>query len=167
MIGTELALGVTNSPLQSLVQGSGTALRIDALAFGEIFDGAPELRRLIYRYVHVVMTQLALTTVCNSFHSLAARLARWLLLSHDRSQNGSFRLTHKFLAQMLGVRRVGVTNAAGDLRRQNLIHYERGEISVLNPTGLQDVSCTCYQSAIRVYQTILGTDHQREANVRL
>ncbi|MEQ8205583.1 MAG: Crp/Fnr family transcriptional regulator [Woeseia sp.] len=156
MLGIPLVLGVNATIMQSMVQGTGSALRLDAATFLHDLEMLPELRLRLYRYIYVVMAQLALTVTCNSFHSLDARLARWLLMSHDRAQLGSFHLTHKFLGQMLGVRRVGVTNAAGRLQRQKVVRYSRGNIDILDREGLEKLSCSCYVSAKDIYERVLG-----------
>jgi CRP-like cAMP-binding protein len=156
MLGTSLALGVNSSMLQALVQGSGTALRLDAASFRRELEDIPALRKQLHRYIYVLQIQLALTAACINFHSLDLRLARWLLMTHDRADFGSFHLTHKLLAQMLGVRRVGVTNAAGLMQKCNLLKYSRGEITILNRAGLEKVACSCYQASKDVYEGVLG-----------
>ena len=156
MLGTPLVLGVSSSTLQALVQGSGAALRISTASFNRELDRLPALRQQLNRYVYVLQAQLALTAACNRFHSLDLRLARWLLMTHDRADFGNFHLTHKFLAQMLGVRRVGVTNAAGLLQKQKLLSYSRGEITILSRDGLEKASCTCYQASKDIYESVLG-----------
>lgn len=156
MLGLPLVLGVNATMMQAMVQGSGEALRIDVAAFRYEIEQVPALRRQLHRYIYVTMMQLSVTTTCNSFHSLEARLARWLLLTHDCAHLGSFQLTHTFLAQMLGVRRAGVTHAAGKLQARKLIRYSRGNISVLNRPGLEKVSCGCYRSGVKAYEQVLG-----------
>jgi CRP-like cAMP-binding protein len=156
MLGTPLVLGVDTSTLQALVQGSGTALRMSAASFRRALEQRPSLRRQLGRYIYVLHAQLAMTAACINFHSLDLRLARWLLMTHDRVGSGNIHLTHKFLAQMLGVRRVGITNAAGLLQKQKLVSYSRGEITILNRTGLEKKSCACYQASKRVYESVLG-----------
>lgn len=156
MLGTPLILGVSSSSLQALVQGPGVALRMSAASFRRELDALPAVRQKLNRYVHVLHVQLALTAACIRFHSLDLRLARWLLMTHDRAGSGSFHLTHKFLAQMLGVRRVGITNAAGLLQKRKILSYTRGEITILNRTGLEKASCSCYQASKDVYTRILG-----------
>ncbi len=156
MLGTALVLGVTSSTLQARVQGSGSALCMSAATFCRELEHLPALRQQLNRYVYVLQAQLALTAACIRFHSLDLRLARWLLMTHDRAGMRKIHLTHKFLAQMLGVRRVGITNAAGILQEQKLLSYSRGEITILNRAGLEKVSCTCYQSSKHVYERVLG-----------
>lgn len=155
MLGIPVVLGMNSSTLQAMVQGSGGALRISAPSFRRKLEQIPALRQQLNRYVHVLRAQLAMSAACISFHSLDLRLARWLLMTHDRADFGSFHLTHKSLAQMLGVRRVGITNAAGLLQKQKLLRYSRGEITILNRTGLEQVSCTCYQAAKDMYASVL------------
>jgi CRP-like cAMP-binding protein len=130
MLGTSLVLGVNSSMLQARVQGSGTALRLDVASFRRELEHIPALRKQLNRYIYVLQNQLATTAACINFHSLDLRLARWLLMTHDRADFGSFHLTHKFLAQMLGVRRVGITNAAGLLQKRKLLSYSRGHITI-------------------------------------
>jgi len=151
MLGATLALGVTTSPLRAVVQGSGSALRMTIARFRRELRNSAELRRTLDMYLYVLFEQLAQTAACNSFHEVQARLARWLLMTHDRAPGGRFRLTHLFLAEMLGVRRSAVTIAAGVLQRRRLIHYTRGHISVLSRSGLEAASCECYAAALEAY----------------
>jgi len=154
-LGTPTVLGVHSSPLQGLVQGSGTALRLSAHAFRRRLDSSPALQRTLSKYTYVLLAQLAVSAGCIRFHRLEARLARWLLMTHDRANSNEFHLTHEFLAQTLGVRRVGVTNAAGALQKRNLIAYTRGKIVILDRPGLEAASCPCYQTGRDIYASIL------------
>jgi len=156
MLGAPLILGVNVSTFQALVQGSGSALCMSTASFRHELERLPALQLQLRRYTHVLLEQLALTAACLSFHSLDLRLARWLLMTHDRANCDSFHLTHKFLAQMLGVRRVGITNAAGLLQKQKLLRYSRGEITILNRAGLENASCRCYQKTKDVYERFLN-----------
>lgn len=156
MLGSSLALGVDAAPLHTLVQSAGRALRISAARFRRELDATPALRRTTYRYVYVLMAQLSLAAACLSFHVLDARLARWLLMTHDRAGSDELRVTHERLAQMLGVRRVGVTKAAGALQERKLLSYSRGDITILDRAGLEAASCGCYGAGRDVYERILS-----------
>lgn len=145
MLGVSLALGVSDSPVCAMVHGSGTAWRMTSAQFLCEFQQNVLLQQKVYRYIHELMVQLTQTAVCNRFHSIEARLARWLLMTRDRVLSNQLHLTHDLLGSMLGVRRVGITQAAGALRQQKLIRYSRGEISILDGVGLEAAACPCYQ----------------------
>jgi len=157
MLGTSLLLGVSSSPQHALVQGAGTALRMSAATFRRQCNGNAALRQHLHRYVHVLMGQLAQTAACTRFHLIEARVARWLLMTRDRAHSNRFHLTHEFLAYMLGVRRVGITQAAGSLQAHGLIDYSRGEIVINDGAGLENASCPCYLRANQMYEQVLGT----------
>jgi CRP-like cAMP-binding protein len=151
MLGATLQLGISTAPLQAIVQGAGSALRITAEQFHLQLRKSPDLQRTLDSYLYVLIEQLAQTAAYNSFHEVQARLARWLLLTHDRAHSDHFHLTHLFLAEMLGVRRSAVTIAAGELQRRQLIRYTRGQITVRSRRGLEEVSCECYAAAVDAY----------------
>jgi CRP-like cAMP-binding protein len=144
MVGVPLVLGAQASPVRAQVQGSGSALRMKAASFREALKRCQPLQHEVYRYVYVKLVQARQTAACNRFHGVSARLARCLLMTSDRVLSDRFHLTHEFLADSLGVRRVGVTNAAGALQRRGLIRYRRGDIRVLDRRGLIQASCECY-----------------------
>jgi len=156
MFGIPLVLGVDVSPVRAVVQGAGSALRMEAPAFCRELGRSPELQREVDRYVFVHLSQLAQTAACTRFHVVEARLARWLLMTQDRAHADNFHVTQEFLALMLGVRRVGVTKAASSLQRRRLIHYSRGNMTVLDRRGLKAASCGCYKADRDSYDRILG-----------
>jgi len=145
MVGSPLALGVDRSPVRALVQGGGSAMRMSAGSFRSALRRSPPLQRGLLRYVHALMSQVTQTAACNRFHLVEARLARWLLMTRDRMRANEFRLTQEFLSHMLGVRRVGVTEAAGALQQRKLIKYSRGVIGILDASGLEAAACSCYR----------------------
>lgn len=162
MAGIPLALGIGVSPIRALVQRTGTAMRMESARFGREFSRNPSLRRDLFRYTHALMAQATQTAVCSRFHLLEARLARSLLMTRDRMRSNDFRLTHEFLAHMLGVRRVGVTKAAGTLQHRNLIRYSRGGIRILDGKGLEAASCRCYQIVKNGHDRAQGGHSNRE-----
>jgi len=151
MLGATLALGVNTIPLRGVVQGSGTALRMTAPQLRRELRDSPALQRTLKRYLYVLMAQLSQSSVCLCFHEVPMRLARWLLMTHDRAHADHFHLTHEFLAGMIGVQRSAITIAAGELQASGLIRYSRGEINILNRRGLEAASCECYQLLVEDY----------------
>lgn len=156
MVGVPIVLGVDVSPLQTLVQGAGMTLRMSVASFRRELASSVALRRKLHRYIYVSLYQLAQSAACNRFHALDARLAHWLLMTQDRAHSNEFHLTQEVLGKMLGVRRVGVTNAAGLLQKRNLVRYRRGNIAILDRAGLEAVSCGCYRAGKDAYESILG-----------
>ena len=144
MVGVPLVLGSKVSPVRVLVQGTGTALRMTAASFMREFRINSALRRESYLYAYALMNQVSQTAACNRFHVVEQRLARRLLMSQDRVRADAFRMTHDFLAHMLGVRRVGVTEAAQVLQKRGLIDYARGNITIIDRIGLESAACACY-----------------------
>jgi CRP-like cAMP-binding protein len=155
MLGTPLVLGVAAAPALARVQDAGTAWQIDSGAFRAELALSVVLRRRLQRYVHVVMCQSAQTAACTRFHVLESRLARWLLMTRDRVHSDHFHSTHESLALILGVRRAGITHAAGALQQQKLIRYSRGDITVLDRRGLEASACGCYVANRNTYARIM------------
>jgi CRP-like cAMP-binding protein len=156
MLGITLILGIDVAPFRALVQGAGSAFRITTALFRQQLAQSPALQQLLKRYLYVSIKQLAQNGACTRFHVVEARLARWLLMTEDRAHSQHFYITHVFLAYILGVRRVGVTRAASSLQKQNLIRYQRGDVTILDRAGLEAVSCKCYLADKAIYQKILG-----------
>ncbi|MCD0422285.1 Crp/Fnr family transcriptional regulator [Rubrivivax sp. JA1024] len=151
MLGTALLLGQDVSPVQARVQCRGESLRVTAPALRLELAASEVLRAHLLRYVHVLMMQLVSATACMRYHPIVQRLARWLLMGQDRAESDRFHVTHELLAGLLGARRVGITIAAGELQRQGLIRYHRGELSVLDRAGLEATACPCYASDREIY----------------
>ena len=166
MFGIPLALGVGVSPMHSLVQGSGAAWRIGTAEFLARLEQSHALQQTLQRYAYVLMSQLAQMAVCTRFHLVEARLARWLLMIGDRAHSAKFHITHEFLASTLGVRRVGITKAAGALQKRKLISYSRGNITIIDRSGLEAASCVCYRTDKKTYNHILGRSQQLELDTR-
>ena len=145
MIGLGVFLGVNSSINRAVVQGSGSAMKMKATALRKECNNGGVLTQLLRRYSHSVLMQITQSAVCNQFHSIDQRLARWLLMTHDRMASDEFQITQEFLANMLGARREGVSIAAGDLQRRKLIQYTRGRLRVLDRAGLEATSCGCYE----------------------
>lgn len=165
-VGVSLALGIAVSPLQALVQGSGPALRMEAATFANELERHPNLRAATHRYIYVLMSQLAQMATCARFHTVEARLARWLLMTRDRAGSDAFYLTQEFMAYMLGVRRVGVTRAAGALQARHLVRYHRGRMIILDARGLEATSCRCYSLARSTYRTFTRQGRERQLSRR-
>jgi CRP-like cAMP-binding protein len=156
MVGIPLLLGVSTALQTATVRCGGMAWRMPAKDFRSELVRRATLRRRLNLYAYVCMAQLTQSAACTRYHTLEARLARWLLLARDRLASDSFCLTHELLAYMLGVRRAGVTGAASSLRKKNLIRYTRGAIVVLSDAGLERAACECYRRAIDSYRQTLG-----------
>jgi CRP-like cAMP-binding protein len=154
MIGLGITLGINSALFQTVVQGSGTALRIPIAEFQRMLLTNPALVILLNRYIYLSIQQIAQAAVCVHFHEIEARLARWLLMTNDRAHSDKFQITHVFLAQMLGVRRSGVTLAAGELRNKSLISYARGKVRIMDRKGLEAISCPCYQAMLASYRRL-------------
>src|SRR4051812_5067885 len=156
MVGVGLVIGVPKSLVIATVQAPGDLLRMPARAFNAELEQSKTLRRLAGAYTYVQMKQMALAAACNRYHLVEQRLARWLLMASDRVRSRRFRMTHDVMAQMLGVRRPGVTSAASALQARNLIRYNRGTIDILDRAALEDTSCECYRAQADAYKQLFG-----------
>ena len=161
MVGAPLLLGEEFIPYEATVQVAGDALRIGATDFRKVLEEDEGLRKVLLRYVQVLMVYSLRSAACNRLHEVEERLARWLLHTHDWVWEDSFRLTQDFLAATLGVRRPTVTIAAGTLQRAGLITYRRGEITILDRPGLEDVACEDYEAVRTVIERLLAPQPDR------
>lgn len=148
MLGSTLALGAQTTGMRAVVHGSGQALCLTSTQLLGLLDSSPELATVLRGEAYKLLGRFVRTAVCNSFHDVEMRLARWLLMTDDCSSSPQFELTHKFLAELLGVRRSAVTIAAGSLQNKKLIRYSRGQINILSRKGLEAASCECYAASI-------------------
>lgn len=144
MVGVSLLMGGGSTPNRAVVQSAGHAFRLGASHIKQLVENGGPLLHLLLRYTQTLITQMSQTAVCNRHHSLEQQLCRWLLLSLDRLPGNELSMTQELIANMLGVRREGVTEAAGKLQRLNLITYSRGHILVLDRVGLERHVCECY-----------------------
>lgn len=155
-LGYELSLDMQSAPLRTLVQGAGMAWRLTARSFDEELRHNAPLRHILHRYVCVLLMEFARSGLCNRFHLIEERLARWLLTTQDCAHSSQLALTHEVLGRMLGVRRVGITNAATALHTRQLIDYRRGVITVTDRSGLENAACDCYRANRRSYATLIA-----------
>ncbi|MGA2689623.1 MAG: Crp/Fnr family transcriptional regulator [Candidatus Korobacteraceae bacterium] len=153
--GTPVAVGLSRSPLQAVVQITGDGFRIEAGALQNTLESAPRLQEILSRYAAIRGMQIAQTAACNRLHDIGQRLARWLLMTQDRVDSGSLPITHDFLATMLGTDRPTVSLAAGVLQRKKIIEYTRGAVKIVNRKKLEDSACECY-AVIQQYDGELG-----------
>ena len=144
MVGIALFMGGETTPSRAIVQSAGTAYRLDSATVKAEFNRAGPMQRLLLRYTQALITQMAQTAVCNRHHSIEQQLCRWLLLSMDRLPTNKLKMTQELIANMLGVRRSGVTEAALKLQNAGLIRYHHGHIKVLDRPGLEQRVCECY-----------------------
>jgi len=155
LLGVSLLLGGQTTPSQAVVQSAGDAYRIKGEAIKYEFEQGGPLQHLLLLYTQALIAQMAQTAVCNRHHSLDQQLCRWLLLSLDRLRSDDLRMTQELIANMLGVRRQGVAEAAGNLQKAGLIDYRRGHITVLDRSGLERRVCECYAVVKREYDRLL------------
>lgn len=143
-VGLPVALGVKKSSNRALVQGAGIALKMKTADFLAECAGGGALPRLLQRYTHTLLMQISQSAACSRYHQSEARLARWLLMTADRMQSEKFQITQKFLSDMVGVRREAVSKSAANLQQQQLISYSRGNVTIVDRTGLEATACNCY-----------------------
>jgi CRP-like cAMP-binding protein len=155
IVGVSLFMGGGSTPSRAAVQSAGQGLRLKATVMMQEFNRSGPVLHLLLRYTQALITQMAQTAVCNRHHSLDQQLCRWLLLSLDRLQSNQLVMTQELIANMLGVRREGVTEAAGHLHRAKLIDYQRGHITVLDRAALERRSCECYAVVKKEYDRLL------------
>ncbi|MDN3523511.1 Crp/Fnr family transcriptional regulator [Halomonas ramblicola] len=155
IVGISLFMGGETTPSRAVVQSAGSAYRLKGQLLRDEFDRAGALQHLLLRYTQALITQMAQTAVCNRHHSLDQQLCRWLLLSLDRLPTNELVMTQELIANMLGVRREGVTESAGKLQRAGLISYHRGHISILDRPGLEARVCECYAVVKKEYDRLL------------
>jgi len=155
IVGVSLFMGGETTPSRAVVQSAGHAYRLNGLLMKEEFNRSGELQHLLLRYTQALLTQMAQTAVCNRHHSLDQQLCRWLLLSLDRLPANELVMTQELIANMLGVRREGVTEAAGNLQKAGLIAYHRGHITVLDRAGLEARACECYAVVKKEFDRLL------------
>ena len=157
LIGLPLVLGDDRSLVEARVQQEGAALRMGGTALRDGMGESAALRLVLNRYALAFQAQVTMTAACNARHGIEQRLARWLLIAHDRAGADEFPITHEFMAMMLGVRRPGVSLAAGALNKAGLIRYVRGRMEITDRPGLEAASCECYHVARREIARLLGT----------
>ena len=167
MVGSREMLGINvflggreTTQTESAVQIPGSAIKADAQMWRKEFDSNQELRNILLSYAQAFIAQVSQTAACNRTHLLEHRLARWLLEAQDRINSNELRLTHEFIATMLGVRRAGVTQAAQNLQDRGLIRYSRGRIHILNQGGLEAFSCECFRTVKNECDRLLGIRHR-------
>ena len=163
LVGISLFMGGESTPSRAVVQSAGHALRVRARFMQTRFARDPDLQHLLLRYTQALITQMTQTAVCNRHHTVDQQLCRWLLLSLDRLPASDVAMTQELIANMLGVRREGVTEAAGKLQAEGLIHYSRGHIHVLDRKGLEARVCECYAVVKAEYDRLLPSALARSA----
>ncbi len=155
VVGISLFMGGESTPSRAVVQSAGVAYRLPGRILKAEFERGGPLQHLLLRYTQALLTQMAQTAVCNRHHTLDQQFCRWLLLSVDRLQSNELRMTQELIANMLGVRREGVTEAAGNVQMAGLIKYQRGHISVIDRPGLEARVCECYAVVKKEFDRLL------------
>ncbi len=162
IVGLPVVLGDNKAPTSVYVQVPGAGLRLKTALFEREMERSVSMRTVMLGYVHAFFNQVAQSAACNQFHTLEQRCCRWLLMTHDRMESDQFLLTQEFLAMMLGVQRTGVTAAAGALQRAGLIRYSRGNVTIVDRSGLVQRSCECYGVSKREFDRLLGKRTMRK-----
>ena len=162
VVGISLFMGGDTTPSSAVVQTAGHAYRLERRKLKQVFDQAGLFQKVLLRYTQALMTQMAQTAVCNRHHSLEQQLCRWLLLTIDRLPGNELVMTQELVASMLGVRREGITEAAGNLQRAGLISYRRGHIAVLDRKGLEKHACECYAVVKKEIDRLLSDVQYRQ-----
>jgi len=157
LVGVALFMGGSTTPNRAIVQSAGNAFRLGTKPLQIAFGIGGIFQSILLRYTQYLMTQISQTAVCNRLHSVEEQLCRWLLINHDLLQTNELVMTHELIANMLGVRREGVSIAAGHLQTKGLIKYVRGTITMLDRSALESAVCECYQVVKAEYDRILGT----------
>ena len=161
IVGMPLILGTDRSITEAVVQDEGSFLQLEAEIFRRVFAESESFRTLMLRYAMAFNVQVTMTAACNGRHLVDQRLARWLLMAGDRSSGDTFAMTHEFLSVMLGIRRSGVTVAAGLLQKAGLIRYDQGHVWITDRPGLEAAACECHLTAKQEYERLLGVPPPR------
>jgi CRP-like cAMP-binding protein len=156
IVGLPVIFGDRRAPTSAYIQVPGSGLRLQADVLSIEIDRSSTMRRVMLHYAHAFFNQVAQSAACNHFHSIEQRCCRWLLMTHDRVQSDQSLLTQEFLGMMLGVRRTSVTAAASMLKRRKMIEYNRGQVTILNRTGLENHACECYAVSKQEFDRLLG-----------
>lgn len=168
LVGLSVFWGVRKTPYGAVVQIPGNAMRLDADVLNRMVSELGSLHSILLRYTHAMVVQIGQTAACNCKHTVEERFARWLLVCHDRAGSDDFPLTHEFIAEMLGVRRAGITESSVRFQHQQLIHNRRGHITILDRLGLENASCECYsvvREELQSYLTTIVPPPQRTASI--
>jgi CRP-like cAMP-binding protein len=167
VVGISLFMGGETTPSSAVVQTAGHAYRLERRLLKEEFNRAGAVLRLLLRYTQALIAQMTQTAVCNRHHSIEQQLCRWLLMTLDRIPSGELVMTQELVARMLGVRREGITEAAGNLQRAGYIRYRRGHIAVLQRPGLEKTACECYSAVRTEFDRLFSAIPQREGLQKL
>jgi len=157
MVGGEIGIGLKKNPFGVIVQGKGEAWMIEVSDYLDVLNVDRNIRCVSNAYLGFRMRQLGLSLACGHFHGIEERLAKWILMSEDRAKSDSFTMTQQFISLMLGVRRVGVSSIASQFKKDGLIQYKRGMLTVLNREALKELACSCYEKENSIYESCVDT----------